>query len=198
MKHHVQCPIPMPGGGDCWEEPHPASRHGLCVTHWREAIQDWVEDAPLVARVCGRCGAENRFEPIYWAAARCGKCSAHMNDPNVILERDRLFEAEVSARSRPVVGVVYYVRLDRLVKIGFSRNFPERMKSVPHDTVLAIEPGDYSTERARHQQFEKYRAQGHREWFHASPELLAHAEALRAEHGAPRQFSSGSVSKSPA
>lgn len=188
--HAERCPMPAEGGGDCWEPPYPSSRHGLCVRHWREIVEDWVDDPAVSANACAECGATNIFEPIYWASARCGRCGAHMSHPEVILDAERRKEvarlAEAAKRERRP-SVVYYIRLSDRIKIGFTTNLPGRMLVLPHDEVLAIEPGDFQLEQARHKQFREFRVVKQREWFHAVPPLLAHIEALRAEHGIPKQ-----------
>lgn len=46
MEHFTHCPIPTRGGRDCWDTPHPASRHGLCAHHWDAVANDWQEANP--------------------------------------------------------------------------------------------------------------------------------------------------------
>ena len=77
-------------------------------------------------------------------------------------------------RSRPPAqrGVVYYVRFADRVKIGTTTNLAMRMQSVPHDEVLATEPGGRSIESQRHRQFAHLRMTG--EWFSMGPDLMAH------------------------
>ncbi|MFF1547138.1 hypothetical protein [Streptomyces sp. NPDC058291] len=89
-------------------------------------------------------------------------------------------------------GVVYYIRRGNLIKIGTTRAFVNRMRSLMPDEVLAIEPGSYSLENQRHQQFEETRfgrdRRGTRnEYFHPSPRLIDHIRSLRAQHGTPDQ-----------
>ncbi len=80
---------------------------------------------------------------------------------------------------RPVIEVVYYVRYDRRVKIGTSRNPRQRLASIRHDELLAFERGGRRVEQQRHRDFAAVREGG--EWFTLSPELAAHIDALRAE-----------------
>jgi hypothetical protein len=56
----------------------------------------------------------------------------------------------------------------------------------PHDAILAVEPGSYTLEKQRHRQFAA--AHAYREWFHPTPELLTHVQALRELHGDPHDF----------
>ncbi|MFF4489436.1 hypothetical protein ACFY0F_23555 [Streptomyces sp. NPDC001544] len=90
-------------------------------------------------------------------------------------------------------GVVYYVRRGNLIKIGTTRAFVTRMRSLMPDEILAIEPGSYSLENQRHQQFAEHRygrdQRGAKsEYFHPSDELLQHIKAVRKRHGIPQQL----------
>ncbi|MGW3196322.1 hypothetical protein ACWDBD_17385 [Streptomyces sp. NPDC001118] len=91
-------------------------------------------------------------------------------------------------------GVVYYIRRGNLIKIGTTRAFANRMRTLMPDEILAIEPGSYSRENQRHQQFEEHRfgrdQRGTKsEYFHPFPELIDHIRRLRREHGIPDQRS---------
>lgn len=78
----------------------------------------------------------------------------------------------------PATNVVYYVRFCCRIKIGTTTNLTNRMLHIPHDSILATEPGGESVERMRHYQFEQYAIGG--EWFKMAPPLLAHIRSLRA------------------
>lgn len=83
----------------------------------------------------------------------------------------------------PAVGaLVYYVRFSDRVKIGTTHNLAKRLADVPHDEVLATEPGGLILERQRHEQFAHLRV--HREWFTLTPELADHIAAVRAREDA--------------
>lgn len=89
-------------------------------------------------------------------------------------------------------GVVYYVRRGDLIKIGTTKSFINRMRNLMPDEILAIEPGSYSLENRRHQQFEEQRfgrdKRGTKsEYFYPSTELIAHIRDLRVQHGIPDQ-----------
>lgn len=90
-------------------------------------------------------------------------------------------------------GVVYYVRRGNLIKIGTTRAFTARMRSLMPDEILAIEPGSYSLENRRHQQFAEHRygrdQRGtNSEYFHQNEQLLLHIKAVRERHGVPQQL----------
>lgn len=78
----------------------------------------------------------------------------------------------------PRVDVVYYLRYDRRVKIGTSKNPRQRLRSIRHDELLAFETGDRTVEQRRHREFAEIREGG--EWFTLTAELQSHISALRA------------------
>lgn len=80
-------------------------------------------------------------------------------------------------------SVVYYIQEGARIKIGTSTNLPQRLKSISHDQLLAVEPGGLKEERSRHKMFAAI-AVGN-EWFEAAPPLLAHVRSIRSEHGEP-------------
>ena len=67
-------------------------------------------------------------------------------------------------------GEVYFVHFGDRIKIGYTANFKQRMKVIPHDQVLATIPGTPSTEKRLHRRFDHLRITG--EWFRADGELL--------------------------
>lgn len=83
---------------------------------------------------------------------------------------------------RTVDGIVYYLRFGDRIKIGTTTNLAVRLKVIPHDELLATEPGGYEREQTRHREF------GHcqvlNEWFRGDdPKLLAHIGQLRRAAG---------------
>jgi hypothetical protein len=88
--------------------------------------------------------------------------------------------APVSRRyaSVPEQGLVYFVRLGSLVKIGFTTDLDRRMKAVPHEEILATTPGTMQDERGYHAAFAHLRVVG--EWFTPGPDLMDHIATLAA------------------
>ncbi|WP_396921658.1 hypothetical protein [Mycolicibacterium sp.] len=72
--------------------------------------------------------------------------------------------------------IVYYLKFGDRVKIGTSTNLRKRLLDIPHDEVLAVEPGGSAMERCRHLQFANSRVNG--EWFSSTDDLMQHIEAL--------------------
>lgn len=78
---------------------------------------------------------------------------------------------------QPKPSLVYYLRFGDRVKIGYTTNLPERLKAIPHDEVLATEPGTIQDERARHIAFADLRVTG--EWFRFEEPLVSHIAGLQ-------------------
>ncbi len=74
---------------------------------------------------------------------------------------------------------VYYLRLGNRIKIGWTRNLSAKMKAIPHEQLLALEPGGLSVEAQRHQQFEEFKIVG--EWFRSCPVIMRHVASLEWE-----------------
>lgn len=72
--------------------------------------------------------------------------------------------------------LVYYVRFADRIKIGWTIDIRQRLHDLPHDSLLALEPGGPDVERERHGQFAALHITG--EWFRAAEPLLSHAAAL--------------------
>lgn len=83
---------------------------------------------------------------------------------------------------------VYYIRAGEHIKIGFSTNMKARLSQLRLDpsAVLATEPGGRELEKQRHHELRGYRVNTKREDFAPWAGLMAHIEAVRAEHGPPR------------
>lgn len=79
----------------------------------------------------------------------------------------------------PIEDVVYYMRFGDRVKIGTTRNLAQRRAAIPHDELLATEPGGRDVERTRHLQFRGSRVTGQREWFHLTHEIRQHIAGLK-------------------
>lgn len=82
---------------------------------------------------------------------------------------------------------VYYIRFGDRIKIGYTLNVPGRLANLPHDEVLAIEPGPIELERMRHQQFAEHRITSLGEWFRIHPDLLTHIDMLVKHFGAAEE-----------
>lgn len=79
-------------------------------------------------------------------------------------------------------SLVYYLRFRDRIKIGTTADLKHRLIALPHDEILALEPGGMQLERARHAQFDEHRVRG--EWFRLAEPLIDHARQLKTEHRA--------------
>lgn len=85
-------------------------------------------------------------------------------------------------------GTIYYIRLNGLIKVGWSRAINQRIASYgPQVEVLAIHAGTRADETNLHRQLKPARALG-REWYEDGP-ILANfvADAVK-RHGPPPPF----------
>lgn len=93
-----------------------------------------------------------------------------------------------TARRDLIPGWVYYVLIDGLIKIGYAKSVPARMRAYPPTAqLLAVEPGTLQVERARHQHFGHHLAKG-REWFADTPDLRAWIDTVVTEYGTADDF----------
>lgn len=79
-------------------------------------------------------------------------------------------------------GWVYFMRRERLIKIGTTLN-PRRRAQELNGTILAKCLGSYTEEAQLHAKFAALRRHG--EWFEPGPELMRLINAIRAEQGLP-------------
>ncbi|MET0725375.1 MAG: GIY-YIG nuclease family protein [Leifsonia sp.] len=164
-----RCVARLSDGRACPSSADPAAPVPLCASHLL-AAHDWVTRTVGVTDVlpspCLACGSRLGVRyPSGWLCAVCEWRAGEVPD------------AELAAGLR--VDVVYYIRFDDRIKIGTSANPRSRIASLPHDEVLAFEPGGRALEQRRHAQFAEHRIPG-TEWFEANAALAAHIAELRA------------------
>lgn len=148
----------------------------LCGKHLREAfeyvrtlIPTQLQRMPYACPLCSeRHGTHEKFG---WV---CSHCAFGSPEGPSLLDNP----------GAPVVPVVYYIRFSDRIKIGYSANPEKRIAALPHDEVLAMEPGGRELEAARHGQFAEARI-GRGEWFHMAPALVAHIRQLQADDADP-------------
>lgn len=87
----------------------------------------------------------------------------HIRDALGSAERPELIERERAIMTRAFQGapVVYYLRVDGWIKIGYTVNLAQRMRAYPPSAaLLGVERGTPSLERRRHRQFCRFLARG--------------------------------------
>lgn len=161
----------------------PGSRRTRCVWLGCDQSHGTRFDLPLcgmhVGQVLAAHDAEKRAAEQRVAAREQAKIDAAARAVEKV-EQGFLLEDD-----EPVPGWVYYVRLDGVIKIGFTKNLDRRLRELgPTATLLATEPGTLKLERQRHQHFGKDLILG-REWFTESDELTTWINTLIEEYGEP-------------
>lgn len=135
------------------------TRHGRTVYYYREGkgLRIRLPDPDIVG--------EAHFNRAYAAAAsgEAFKVSTPDKLPSYSLEKG-------------TVGFVYFARSGEVVKIGFSKSVPKRLKGIstacPNEIeIIKIIPGTNQTERYFHTHFSAYRQKG--EWFRLEGDLAA-------------------------
>lgn len=84
-------------------------------------------------------------------------------------------------------SIVYYLRMDRLVKIGHTRDLRRRIAAIGPQGVLAVELGSRNVEELRHIEFAHLRS--HLEWFWFAAPLAEHIANVREHFQAERGIS---------
>lgn len=79
-------------------------------------------------------------------------------------------------------GTVYFVRFRDRIKIGWSSDPDKRIRALPHDEVLHLQPGTIEDERRCHAAFAHLRDRG--EWFRMEPDLVEFIDDLRRQAAA--------------
>lgn len=82
----------------------------------------------------------------------------------------------VNATAAPKQAFVYFLRRERLIKIGYSID-PVIRASGLNAELLAAVPGDWALEKKMHAQFAHLRSTG--EWFEPGEDLVGYINALR-------------------
>lgn len=92
-------------------------------------------------------------------------------------------------------GDIYYVRLNGLVKVGWTRSLADRLRAYgPNVEVLCHYPATYDDETHLHRQLDPFRAKG-REWYRDCAALHDFVARAIAEHGAPTESAAWSEPK---
>lgn len=115
-------------------------------------------------------------------------CSSHSisvyQQVSEMLDRGRKAAAPPRARLaiKDRAGVVYFMRFGQLIKIGFTTDLPQRVKSLRPDQLLALMPGTMRDEESLHARFGPWRDHG--EYFRPGLDLLDFIDSLAVADGA--------------
>ncbi|GLY32065.1 hypothetical protein [Kineosporia sp. NBRC 101731] len=98
----------------------------------------------------------------------------------LVPEQAAAVAAELKRRRDASPGVVYYLLIGDYIKVGYTADLNNRLNSYPPDTqVLHSHPGTLDDEADTHVSLRPHLA-ARREWYLASPELLAAIEEMKA------------------
>lgn len=176
-----QCGYVSQSGKECGYWAFEGSPVNLCRDHLRLAYQ-WasdnlsgltaIEHDPLHACPCCNTMSVNRTHT--GRVLECEWCGYRDQISQFIPVTPRWFtEAQVGTPETQGDPVVYYLIHGSRIKIGTSVKWRQRLTGVPHDRLLALEPGDATIERHRHTMFRDERV-GATEWFEESDRLWDH------------------------
>lgn len=174
------CGIIQPNGKDCPIPVADASPLNLCAKHIRQAAELYASATNHIpeTRVRERCPDCDTMALVAHCSpnpiVRCTMCNYTRTVTPAAIPTEQQALAHLPA------SVVYYLRFSDRIKIGTTRNLKARLVGIPHDEVLATEPGDRTLEQERHRQFAHLRLTRRGEWFRAGPDLIDHTKALRA------------------
>lgn len=102
--------------------------------------------------------------------------------------RDDQDRKRKAARLASIDGHIYFIRLNGLIKVGWSRDIAQRINSYgPRVEVLVIYPGTRDDETNLHRQLKPARALG-REWYEDGPILADFIAVALEQHGPPREI----------
>ncbi|WP_328339509.1 GIY-YIG nuclease family protein [Micromonospora sp. NBC_00421] len=153
-----RCSVVHESSRECNRFAVPGIPFRICREHAHEAYLHWKDHHPEAPRV-----------EVVIQGPECisrGECIS------------KIEKRQLVPRIETRQPYVYYIRFGDRIKIGYSRNLSGRLANLPHDEVMAIEPGPIELEQMRHRQFAVHRITSRGEWFHMHPDLLAHIEML--------------------
>jgi hypothetical protein len=183
MAHRTLCGIVRKDGRDCPAPVTPGAPLNLCDHHFKQA-HDWVVEAAalvnpteLLPTSCPACGVSALVGGVLDAVVTCQACNTTVTRETAPPPASGAYPVEAPPPYREPSPVVYYLRFADRIKIGTTMNLDRRLKMIPHDELLATEPGSFTVETRRHDQFKALRITG--EWFRADPRLLSHIASLR-------------------
>lgn len=177
---------------DCENKVIPGSKLRVCSKHQKDLIRLMERHvkpgSPLIQRVVSRRTAP---EPAEVAERIREKVDVETEILRLRRELGSLKAQIGSAKSKldrkksPQVGVVYFLKSNGFMKIGWTSDLDQRLKQYDPDArVLAVKPGTRKDETALHKKFADLKTH-RREWFGITPRLMEEVERTVREHGEP-------------
>jgi hypothetical protein len=160
----VPCTVQLEDGGTCGQESLPKAPFPICARHAIEAYR--------------HVNATIATNALNSALRINGVTNKHLGPSR------GEFTKLTSAVMNGWPSVVYYARIGEHIKIGWTKQLHHRMRWYPPCArLLAVEQGDATTERERHQRFVHLRV-ARAEWFSPGDDLMEHIREL-ADKGLP-------------
>lgn len=139
--------------------------HPLCEHHFRKVGMMFIHENIDVMRIAA--GAPTTAELLEQLVAT--------EPEEKRIARREVWEAERAERR--AAGIVYYVRMGGMIKIGTTTNLVRRMQELYATELLATEAGGQQLEVQRHREFADERRT--RELFEPSDRLMEHIASLQ-------------------
>lgn len=182
MRHEPECDNPV----------SPTKDFRVCSVHQRRLVEIMERHvkpgSPLIQRVVSRRTAP---EPAEVAERIREKVDVETEILRLRRELGSLKAQIGSAKSNldrkksPRVGVVYFLKSNGFMKIGWTSDLDQRLKQYDPDArVLAVKPGTKKDETALHKKFAHLKTH-RREWFGITPQVMEEVERTVREHGEP-------------
>lgn len=130
-------------------------------------------------------------------AVAAKQAAVERNDPLLVgaaarvIEREKVKRVEIHGQAKAerkarIDGHIYFVRLNGLVKAGWSGDVAERLRAYGPDVeVLCVYPGTRDDETNLHRQLRPVLARG-REWYQDGPVVADFVAQAVAQHGEPK------------
>jgi len=149
------CCIPIYTGAPCGQPSHPVAPFAICGRHARQVWERFNQFADSVR--------SNEISQL----------AVMLNEHDAVRRRSTRELAESQT------GLVYYVQIGDNLKIGYTKNLPQRLAAYPPTRrLLATERGGWDRESQRLREFRHLLDAGN-EWFHPGPDLIEHINELR-------------------
>lgn len=178
-----QCVAPENDGASCRRRVTVSDPFPLCYEHF-------VSSGLKQYKAWCDLGPEGRFDALQelaWlrltleldAQAKKSGAATQLAASPAENRQALLRDVQDAARSREGRGLIYFIRIGDLVKIGKTLDLKKRVTgfSYPGIEVLATEPGYTERETLLHRRFKRYRHSG--EWFRYGSELRQYVEGLQ-------------------
>lgn len=112
-------------------------------------------------------------------------------------KREREYQARLRNGKPESDGELYFVRINDLVKVGWTATLSRRLKEYGAGAELLCHyPGTRDDETTLHRRLNAVRAMG-REWYHDGPVIQRYVDQALEEHGPPTAKAAWTVPKNP-